>query len=66
MLHHEEITWMAEIMTQEIATIQVDDYAMKAAINMTIMETDRVYVLDDKKLVGIIKLDHFLKKVLRP
>ena len=65
MLQHEDNTWLAEIMTHEIAIVQIDDFAMKAAIAMTKKESNCAYVLDDKKLVGIITLEYFLNKVLR-
>lgn len=65
MLEHEDITWLAEIMTHDIAVVQVEDFAMKAAISMTHLESNYAYVLDDKKLVGVITLEQFLNKILR-
>ena len=64
-LENENYTWLAEIITQELATVQVEDYAMKAMIEMTKKELRSAYVLDDKKLVGVITMKHFMNKVLR-
>ena len=64
-LENESYTWLAEIITQELATVQVEDYAMKAMIEMTKKEVRSAYVLDDKKLVGVITMKHFMNKVLR-
>lgn len=65
MLENENYTWLEEIMTHEIATVQVEDYAMKALVEMTKKEVRSAYVLDDKKLVGVITMKHFMNKVLR-
>ncbi len=65
MLENENYTWLEEIMTHEIATVQLEDYAMKALVEMTKKEVRSAYVLDDKKLVGVITMKHFMNKVLR-
>ncbi len=65
MLENENYTWLEEIMTYEMATVQLEDYAMKALVEMTKKEVRNAYVLDDKKLVGVITMKHFMNKVLR-
>lgn len=65
MLHNESNTWLDEIMTHDIARVQVNDPAIRAGIEMTKMSTDHAYVLDDKKLVGIIPIQQFIYKALR-
>jgi CBS domain-containing protein len=65
MLHNEGNTWLDEIMTHDIAKVQVSDPAIRAGIEMTKMSTDHAYVLDDKKLVGIIPIQQFIFKALR-
>ena len=65
MIHNESNTWLDEIMTHDIAKVNPNDPAIKAGIEMTKFSTDHVYVLDDKKLSGIISLQYFSAKVLR-
>ncbi|MBN2347873.1 MAG: CBS domain-containing protein, partial [Bacteroidales bacterium] len=64
-LQNEEYTWLPEIMNMNIAKIQINDPAMKVAIEMVKKSVNHVYVLNDKKLAGIITLHTFLNKALR-
>jgi nitrogen PTS system EIIA component len=64
-LANEGITWLAEIMSQNYATVGEDAPAIQVAQEMTKKNTQQVYVLNDKKLVGVVTLPHFLNKVLR-
>ncbi len=65
MLHNESNTWLDEIMSHEIASVQVNDPAIRVGIEMTKLSVDHAYVLDDKKLVGIIPIQQFIFKALR-
>jgi len=65
MLHNEGNTWLDEIMSHDIARIQASEPAIRAGIEMTKLSTDHAYVLDDKKLVGIIPIQQFIFKALR-
>lgn len=64
-LANEGITWLAEIMSQNYAVVPEDAPAIQVAKEMTKKNTDRVYVLHGKKLVGVVTLPQFLNKVLR-
>lgn len=64
-LRRENMTWLAEIMATEFATVQIDAPAVQVAKEMTRLHTDNVFVLEGKKLKGVITLQHFLDKVLR-
>ena len=65
MLENEENTWLAEILKHDVAVVQKDEPYIMAAIQMTKKEVNHTYVLDDKKLLGIITLKSFLCKILR-
>ena len=65
MLHNESNTWLDEIMSHDIAKVQVNDPAIRVGIEMTKLSVDHAYVLDDKKLVGIIPIQQFIFKALR-
>jgi len=65
LLHNESHTWLDEIMNHDVATVQVIDPAIKAGIEMTKLSADHAYVLQDKKLEGIIPVQQFINKVLR-
>lgn len=64
-LRRESMTWLAEIMTTDLATVQMDSPAVQVAKEMTRLYTDSVYVLEGKILKGVITLRHFMDKVLR-
>ncbi|OFX89149.1 MAG: hypothetical protein A2W99_01860 [Bacteroidetes bacterium GWF2_33_16] len=65
MLEQEENTWLAEILHYNVSVVQKNEPLMKAAIQMTKREVSQAYVLDDKKLVGIITIESFLNTILR-
>lgn len=65
LLNNESVTWLTEILSHKIATVQLDDPAVKAAIEMTKSNTDHVYVLKQKTLVGIITLKNMAHMILR-
>ena len=64
-LRRENMTWLAEIMTTEVPSIQITAPAVQIAKEMTRINATRVYVLEGKKLKGVISLRGFLSKVLR-
>ena len=64
-LTNEGITWLAEIMSQNYAVVNEDAPAIQVAQEMTKKNTQQVYVLRGKKLIGVVTLPHFLNKVLR-
>ncbi len=64
-LRRENMTWLAEIMTTEVPSIQITAPAVQIAKEMTRINATRVYVLDGKELKGVISLRGFLSKVLR-
>lgn len=65
LLEQEDNTWLAEILNYNVAIVQKGEPLMKAAIQMTKKEVTHAYVLDDKKLIGIITLRYFLNQILR-
>jgi len=64
-LRNESKTWLTEIMTSEFATVQAESPAIQVAKELTRYRADHAYVLQGKKLVGVISLESFLRKVLR-
>lgn len=64
-LRKESQTWLTEIMTSEYATVQVDEPAVQVAKQITREQTNRAYVLQGKRLLGIVSLETFLSKILR-
>ncbi|MDH7598391.1 MAG: PTS sugar transporter subunit IIA [Sedimentisphaerales bacterium] len=64
-LRKESQTWLTEIMTDNYATVQVDEPAIQASKLITRQKASRVYVLQGKRLVGVISLERFLSKILR-
>jgi len=65
LLQNENTTWLNEIMNLDIAIVQFDEPAINSAIQMTKLEVDHSYVLNGKKLMGIISLHYFANKILR-
>jgi len=65
LLYNEGHTWLDEIMIRDMAVIQMNDPAIKAGIEMTKLAANHAYVLNDKRLVGIIPIQQFIDKVLR-
>lgn len=64
-LRKESQTWLTEIMTTEYPTVQVNEPAVQAAKQITRQQATRAYVLQGKRLVGVISLERFLSKILR-
>jgi CBS domain-containing protein len=65
LLNNESVTWLAEILNQQVATIQPGDAAVKAAIEMAKHKADHVYVVNNKTLTGIITLKGLSQMILR-
>jgi len=64
-LRNESKTWLTEIMASEFATVAVDAPAIQIAKELTRHNADNAYVLRGKRLVGVVSLEGFLRKVLR-
>jgi CBS domain-containing protein len=64
-LRKESKTWLAEIMTNEYATVDADSPAIQVAKEITRQRVDRAYVVRGEKLVGVVSLGTFLDRVLR-
>ena len=64
-LINEGITWLSDIMSRDYAVVSEDAPAIQVAQEMIKKNTQQVYVLQGKKLVGVITLPHFMNKVLR-
>jgi len=64
-LRKESKTWLTEIMTTDYATVIEDAPAAQVAKEFAKQKVDHVYVLRDKKLVGVVSLAMFLNKILR-
>lgn len=64
-LRNESKTWLAEIMTDEYATITEDAPAIQVAKEITRYRTDHAFVVRGNKLVGVVSLEDFLRKILR-
>lgn len=64
-LHNEQSTWLSEILTEDFASVQMKAPAVSVAGEMTRHNASRCYVLNGKKLVGVINLTRFLNKVFR-
>ena len=64
-LRKESQTWLAEIMTDEYATVAEDAPAIQVAKEITRQQVGQAYVVRGRKLVGVVSLEGFLNKVLR-
>jgi len=64
-MNNEGQIWLTEIMSQNYAVVVESSPAIVVAQEMTKRNVSRAFVVRDKKLVGIVTLQHFLKKVLR-
>jgi PTS system nitrogen regulatory IIA component len=64
-LRNEGKAWLTEIMSTDIAKVQLDAPAIQVAKEITKRGARQVYVLDGDKLVGEISLQDFIDKVLR-
>jgi mannitol/fructose-specific phosphotransferase system IIA component (Ntr-type) len=64
-LRTEQSTWLCDILLRDFAAVQMHSPAVSVAGEMTRHNASRCYVLDGKKLMGIINLPRFLNKVFR-
>ncbi len=64
-LRHEENTWLSEILDDEYPSIQVGQPAIAVAENLAKRGASTCYIVNGKKLLGVITLPHFLDKILR-
>lgn len=64
-LRNEKNTWLADIMEREYATVQSGQPAIAVAEELLRRHVSRCYVLDNRRLTGVIPLQLFLNKVLR-
>ncbi len=64
-LHNEQNTWLSDILLNEYASVQMNAPAVSVAGEMTRRNASKCYVLNGKKLMGIIDLPIFLNKVFR-
>ncbi len=64
-LRNEQNTWISDILLDDFASVQIKDPAVSVAGEMTRCNASICYVLDDKKLMGIIDLPIFLNKIFR-
>lgn len=64
-LRNESNTWLAEIMRFDYASVTAEAPAVQVAKEITKRGADRAYVVEGKRLVGVITLEDFLLKVLR-
>ena len=64
-LRKESSTWLADIMTDEYATVAEDAPAIQVAKEITRHRSDHAYVIRNRKLIGVVSLGSFLSKILR-
>lgn len=64
-LRNEQNTWLSDILFDEFAAVHMNAPAVSVAGEMTRHNASRCYVLDGKKLMGVINLPRFLSKVFR-
>lgn len=64
-LRTESKTWLAEIMTRDCATVEASAPAIQVAKEITRQRTNRAYVVQGRKLLGVASLETFLSKILR-
>jgi mannitol/fructose-specific phosphotransferase system IIA component (Ntr-type) len=64
-LRNEQNTWLSDILSTAYPSVQVDAPAISVAVELTRNDASKCYVLNGKKLVGIIDLSTFLNKVFR-
>lgn len=64
-LRKEESTWLSDILSKEFSSVQVEAPAISVAGELKRNNTQRCYVLNSKKLMGVIDLPVFLNKVFR-
>lgn len=64
-LRNEQNTWLSDILLTDYASVQVGAPAVSVAGEMTRRNVSKCYVLNGKKLAGVIRLPAFLNKVFR-
>ncbi|MBN1808307.1 MAG: PTS sugar transporter subunit IIA [Planctomycetes bacterium] len=64
-LKNEGKTWLADIMSTEYATVPVEAPAVQVAREIARGKAREVFVVKGKKLVGVVTLQGFIRKVLR-
>lgn len=64
-LRKESETWLTEIMTKDYAWVDADSPAIQVAREISRQKTNRVYVVQGRKLLGVASLETFLGKILR-
>lgn len=64
-LRNEQNTWLSDILLEDYASVQMEAPAVSVAGELTRHNAARCYVLNGKKLVGVIHLPRFLNKVFR-
>ena len=65
LLRKESSTWMADIMSDDYASVSIDQPAIAVAEALARKDAGACYVLDDGRLAGVVTLPHFLNKVFR-
>lgn len=64
-LRNEQNTWLADILLEDFASVQMKAPAVSVVGEMTRHNASRCYVLNGKKLMGVISLSRFLNKIFR-
>lgn len=64
-LRNEQNTWLAEILNQDFPSVQMNAPAISVAAELTRNKASQCFVLNGKKLMGIIDLPVFLNKIFR-
>lgn len=64
-IRNESTTWLNDIMTDDYAMVEEKSPAILAMKEIGTKQTNHAYVLRERKLVGVIRLHEFLKRVLR-
>ncbi len=65
LLRKEAGTWMADIMSDDYASVSIDRPAIAVAEALARKDAGVCYVLDGDRLAGVVTLPHFLNKVFR-
>ena len=65
LLRNESRTWLVDIMTSDYAAVEVDKPAIQIVKELTRWRVDHAYVLDGRKLVGVVSLERFLRQIMR-
>ncbi|NQT86696.1 PTS sugar transporter subunit IIA [bacterium] len=64
-LHSEESMAVADIMRHDVPTVPEDTPLIRAAAAMAKDRLERLYVVQDGKLVGLVLAKYFIRKILR-